>query len=129
MADFIREDLTGSRFEDVDLRDARFRDVDPTNSRFHVVDLSGARIRGALVVDDEWSFVETLRHLAFARDAWVNRAILGVAPPVRRARPRRAPDPSVVRWRQAVDGRVRATERNRRRTRIWCTPVPITAAR
>jgi uncharacterized damage-inducible protein DinB len=155
MAEFIREDLTGSRFEDVDLTDARFRDVDLTNTRFHIVDLSGARIRGALVVDaeisgeirrlrvngvdvaplveaeldrvhperakmrptdaagfreawdilddlwqgtvgrargmtpdqlhervdDEWSFVETLRHLAFATDAWVNRAILGVAQP------------------------------------------------
>jgi hypothetical protein len=28
-------------------------------------------------VDGEWSFTETLRHLAFATDAWVNRAILG----------------------------------------------------
>lgn len=26
---------------------------------------------------DEWSFIETLRHLAFATDAWVRRAILG----------------------------------------------------
>ena len=28
-------------------------------------------------VDGEWSFIETLRHLAFATDAWVSRAILG----------------------------------------------------
>jgi len=28
-------------------------------------------------VDGEWSFIETLRHLAFATDAWVGRAILG----------------------------------------------------
>jgi hypothetical protein len=28
-------------------------------------------------VDGEWSFTETLRHLAFATDAWVTRAILG----------------------------------------------------
>ncbi|BCJ68271.1 DinB family protein [Polymorphospora rubra] len=28
-------------------------------------------------VDGEWSFVETLRHLVFATDAWVSRAILG----------------------------------------------------
>jgi len=28
-------------------------------------------------VNDEWSFTETLRHLAFATDAWVRRAILG----------------------------------------------------
>ena len=28
-------------------------------------------------VHGEWSFIETLRHLAFATDAWVRRAILG----------------------------------------------------
>jgi hypothetical protein len=28
-------------------------------------------------VDGEWSFIETLRHLMFATDAWVRRAILG----------------------------------------------------
>jgi hypothetical protein len=28
-------------------------------------------------VDDEWSFIETLRHLVFATDAWVRRAYLG----------------------------------------------------
>jgi hypothetical protein len=28
-------------------------------------------------VEDEWSFLETLRHLAFATDAWVGRALLG----------------------------------------------------
>jgi hypothetical protein len=28
-------------------------------------------------VDDEWSFIETLRHLVFATDAWINRALLG----------------------------------------------------
>ncbi len=28
-------------------------------------------------VDSEWSFTETLRHLTFATDAWVRRAILG----------------------------------------------------
>lgn len=28
-------------------------------------------------VDDEWSFIETLRHLVFATDAWVKRALLG----------------------------------------------------
>ena len=28
-------------------------------------------------VDSEWSFIETLRHLAFATDSWVRRAILG----------------------------------------------------
>ncbi len=28
-------------------------------------------------VDGEWSFIETLRHLTFATDSWVRRAILG----------------------------------------------------
>ncbi len=28
-------------------------------------------------VNGEWSFIETLRHLVFATDIWVNRAILG----------------------------------------------------
>ncbi|MGY0003280.1 DinB family protein [Micromonospora sp. I033] len=28
-------------------------------------------------VDGEWSFIETLRHLVFATDGWVRRAILG----------------------------------------------------
>ncbi len=32
-------------------------------------------------VGGEWSFIETLRHLAFATDAWVSRAILGAPSP------------------------------------------------
>jgi hypothetical protein len=32
-------------------------------------------------VEAEWSFVETLRHLVFATDAWVKRAILGEPSP------------------------------------------------
>jgi len=32
-------------------------------------------------VDEEWSFIETLRHLVFATDAWVKRAILGEPSP------------------------------------------------
>jgi DinB family protein/pentapeptide repeat protein len=32
-------------------------------------------------VDGEWSFIETLRHLVFATDAWVSRAILGEPSP------------------------------------------------
>jgi len=37
-------------------------------------------------VDGEWSFIETLRHLVFATDAWVLRAVLGdpgALPPAR----------------------------------------------
>jgi hypothetical protein len=32
-------------------------------------------------VADEWSFIETLRHLVFATDAWVGRVMLGRADP------------------------------------------------
>jgi hypothetical protein len=32
-------------------------------------------------VDDEWSFVETLRHLLFATDAWAGRAVLDAERP------------------------------------------------
>jgi hypothetical protein len=32
-------------------------------------------------VDDEWSFIQTLRHLNFAGAAWVGRMILGTASP------------------------------------------------
>jgi uncharacterized protein YjbI with pentapeptide repeats len=32
-------------------------------------------------VDGEWSFIETLRHLVFATDAWVLRAVLGMPEP------------------------------------------------
>jgi hypothetical protein len=35
-------------------------------------------------VDGEWSFIETLRHLVFATDAWVLRAVLGLARPYHR---------------------------------------------
>jgi hypothetical protein len=151
MTEFIKEDLAGSRFEDVYLTGAQFHDVDLTNARLHLVDLTGVTIRGAALVnmdisgeienlrvngvdvvplveaelnrrypdrvkmrpsnpdgfregwdilerlwqqtvdrargmapellhervDGEWSFIETLRHLVFATDAWVKRAILG----------------------------------------------------
>jgi hypothetical protein len=35
-------------------------------------------------VDDEWSFVETLRHLVFATDAWVSRTVLDEPMPYHR---------------------------------------------
>jgi DinB superfamily/Pentapeptide repeats (8 copies) len=155
MAEFIHEDLTGARFEDVYLTDARFHDVALNNARFHLVDLTGVTIRGAALVnmdlsgdvedlringvdvaplveaelnrrypdrvkmrpdgadgfreawdileglwaetveharrlppsflhesvDGEWSFIQTLRHLVFATDAWVRRAFLGEPSP------------------------------------------------
>jgi uncharacterized protein YjbI with pentapeptide repeats len=155
VADFIDEDLTGSRFERVYLTDARFRLVALAGARMHLVDLTGVKISSAEVVDaeisgrirslrvngvdvvplveaelnrrypdrakmrpadadgfreawdilerlwgqtvtrarglapdllhervdGEWSFIQTLRHLVFATDVWVNRAILGQPSP------------------------------------------------
>src|SRR6266699_6607962 len=51
MADFIRADLRGSRFESVDLSGAQLRAVDLTGARFRVVDLSGVVMRGVQLVD------------------------------------------------------------------------------
>jgi hypothetical protein len=50
MADFIRADLRGSRFERVDLSGAQLRAVDLSGARFHGVDLSGAVMRGVELV-------------------------------------------------------------------------------
>jgi hypothetical protein len=161
MADFIgddlsgsrfeRADLTGSSFEHIDFRDVRFRACDITDATFRGVELTNVVMRGAALldvdisgeigkltingvdvgplldaeldrrhpdrakmrptdpagfreawdvierlwagtvagarrldpallhesVDGEWSFIETLRHLAYATDAWVRRAMLG----------------------------------------------------
>jgi hypothetical protein len=151
MADFIRADLRGSRFERVDLSGAQLRAVDLTDARFRGVYLRGVVMRGVELVDvdlhgeienltingvdigplvnaeldrrypdrakmrpadpagfreawdildrlwgetverarrlrpellhrsvdGEWSFIETLRHLVFATDSWIRRAILG----------------------------------------------------
>lgn len=151
MAEFLDDDMSGSRFERVDLTGAEFRSVDLSRTRFHSVDLHGVVMRGVELVDaridgeihnlvvngvdvvplieaeldrldpervkmrptdpagfreawdiverrwndtverarrldpallhesvdGEWSFIETLRHLSFATDAWVRRAIHG----------------------------------------------------
>jgi hypothetical protein len=155
VADFINENLTGSRFEEVYLTGARFHNVGLAGARFDLVDLTGVTIRGSALVnvdisgeienlrvngvdivplveaelnrrypdrvkmrpadadgfreawdilerlwprtvdrarklapdllheqvDGEWSFIETLRHLVFATDAWVKRAFLGEPSP------------------------------------------------
>jgi uncharacterized protein YjbI with pentapeptide repeats len=151
MAEFIGDELSGSRFERVDLTGAELFAVDLSRARLRGVDLTGVVMRGVELVDaridgevqnlvingvdvaplveaeldrrdplrakmrptdpagfreawdiverlwdgtverargldpellhesvdGEWSFVETLRHLVFATDAWVRRAILG----------------------------------------------------
>ncbi|MFI6327906.1 DinB family protein [Micromonospora chersina] len=68
---------------------ARMRPTDPAGFREawdvlerlwgETVERAG-RLRPQLLhesVDGEWSFIETLRHLVFATDSWVRRAILG----------------------------------------------------
>ena len=151
MADFIGDNLAGSRFERADLSGSKFQDSNLSGIRFRNIDLRRSVLRGlALVdveidglirnvtingvdigllidaelnrrdpdrakmrpadpagfreawdtverlwdqtvtrarrlppellhesVDGEWSFTETLRHLAFATDAWIRRAVLG----------------------------------------------------
>lgn len=151
MADFIDDDLHGSRFEHVNLGGSQLRAVDLSDAAFLGVDLSRAVLRGVDLVDasidgdidgltingvvvkplvnaeldrryplrpkmrptepagflvawdileelwdgtvfrarglppemlhksvdGEWSFIETLRHLTFATDSWLKRAILG----------------------------------------------------
>lgn len=49
--DFIGENLTGSRFDDVYLTNASFNDVDLSNARFRLVDMTGVVIRGAALKD------------------------------------------------------------------------------
>jgi DinB superfamily/Pentapeptide repeats (9 copies) len=60
---------------------AGFREAWDTVERLWAGTVEGAReLDPALLhesVDGEWSFIETLRHLAFATDAWVRRGILG----------------------------------------------------
>ena len=151
MADFSRQDLSGSRFERVDLVGAEFRSVDLTEARFRDVLLRRTTLRGMQMHDveisaelvnvtvngvdigplvdaeldrrhpdrakmrptdpagfreawdvverlwdgtvrrartfdppllhesvaGEWSFTETLRHLAFATESWILRGIQG----------------------------------------------------
>ena len=141
MAEFVKQDLSGARFEQVDFSRAWFRNVYFTgatlrgawledvdidgeirNVRINGVDIAplveaelnrrdperalmrpdtaaGFREAWAVLerrwavtveragqlpeerlhapVGDEWSFVQTLRHLCFATDAWVARMVLG----------------------------------------------------
>lgn len=61
--EFIKQNLTGSRFEEVQLRGARFHDIDLSearfrkvrfaNARFHLVDMTGVVIRGAALTNME----------------------------------------------------------------------------
>ncbi|QUQ66947.1 DinB family protein [Kutzneria sp. CA-103260] len=55
MADFFRQDLSGTRFERVNLTGAEFRTVDLTGTRFRGVLLSDATLRGIELRDVEIS--------------------------------------------------------------------------
>lgn len=141
MTNYLREDLSHSRFEEVDFSGSRFQNVyfrdtvirgawlerveidgyvsgltingvdvgplieaeldrrDPERTLLRPTDADGFRRAWDVVVrrwdaavdraralpedrlhervDGEWSFVETLRHLVFATDAWVLRVVLG----------------------------------------------------
>jgi DinB superfamily len=141
VTDYLREDWSHSRFEEVDFSQSRFHNVyfrdtvirgawlerveidgyvdevtingvdvgplieaeldrrDPDRTLVRPTDADGFRrawevvgrrwdaaVGGARAlpedllherVDGEWSFIETLRHLVFATDAWVLRAVLG----------------------------------------------------
>jgi hypothetical protein len=151
MAEFIDQDLSGSRFERVNLTGVEFRSSDIVDAFFRAVDMNRVVMRGVALqnvdihgeflnltingvdvgplitaeldrryperpkmrptdpagfreawdvverlwsgtverarlvdpgllhesVDGEWSFIETLRHLVFATDSWIRRAILG----------------------------------------------------
>jgi hypothetical protein len=151
MAEFIDQDLSGSRFERVNLTGVEFRSSDIVDAFFRAVDMNRVVMRGVALqnvdihgeflnltingvdvgplitaeldrryperpkmrptdpagfreawdvverlwsgtverarlvdpgllhesVGGEWSFIETLRHLVFATDSWIRRAILG----------------------------------------------------
>jgi uncharacterized damage-inducible protein DinB len=62
-----------------------FREASALNDRLWATTVERARkLDPELLhesVDDEWSFIQTLRHLAFASQAWVARCILGEPKP------------------------------------------------
>jgi DinB family protein/pentapeptide repeat protein len=81
---FVEDELDRRHPERVQLREMRtagdYRAMWDTIERLWSDTVARAgRLPGAalgLRVDDEWSFIETLRHLVFATDAWAGRAIL-----------------------------------------------------
>ncbi|MEZ5096350.1 MAG: DinB family protein [Nocardioides sp.] len=145
MTDYVREDWSHSRFEEVDFSRSRFQNVyfqdavirgawlqrveidgyveevtingvdvgplieaeldrrDPDRPLVRPIDAEGFRRAWRVLVrrwdaavqraralpedmlhervDGEWSFIETLRHLVMATDAWMLRALLGTASP------------------------------------------------
>lgn len=98
----IDGDVSGLRINDVDvgpLIEAELDQRHPERRKLNPTDAEGFRDAWTVIerswpstverarrlppevlherVDGEWSFIETLRHLVFATDAWVKRAMLG----------------------------------------------------
>ncbi len=102
---------------------AKMRPTDPAGFRaaWDVERLWGGTVERARHLDPEllhesvggeWSFIETLRHLVFATDSWIRRAILGDPSPW---------DPLDLPWDGMPDtpGVPRDRDVDRRSTRSW----------
>jgi hypothetical protein len=89
VSDYVRDELDRRNPERVAVRGARTADerrtVWRTLERLWAETITRAeRLPESLRyqrVDDEWSFVETLRHLVFATDVWLGRMVLGEQAP------------------------------------------------
>jgi uncharacterized protein YjbI with pentapeptide repeats len=68
-------------------------------------------------VDGEWSFTETLRHLVFATDCWIRRAILGDSSPW---------DPLDLPWDEMPDTRGVPETATHDRLLTWCSSCAAT---
>jgi hypothetical protein len=84
VAEFKEQDLSGARFEDLRMSptDADgYREAWELLERLWAETVERARAMPEELlhesVNGEWSFIETQRHLVFATDAWVCRAVLG----------------------------------------------------
>jgi uncharacterized protein YjbI with pentapeptide repeats len=102
----IQGDLKNVRVNGVDIAplvEAELNRRDPDRAKMRPVDADGYRDAWPILearwtatvararalpeqrlhesVDDEWSFIQTLRHLCFATDAWVARMVLGEPSP------------------------------------------------
>jgi len=79
MTEFLDQDLTGARFENVSLRDSAFTKVRFTDSTLHTVDFSGSLIHGAMFVGARLRGVELVdvRISGEVRNVLVNGVDIG----------------------------------------------------
>src|SRR6478735_4517993 len=85
---------------------------DPDRPRMRPTDPAGFREAWDIVerrwdetVEREWSFIQTLRHLTFATDSWVTRAILGEPSPWHRLGMPWSGAPPIPGWDGDLDAR------------------------